>query len=101
MPDPEQVKKFICSSKECMANNKPHRHRLEACKGHPYCVDDAIQENVPIEMRLPQPFPIENSRMQKIFATNVRNGVFGETGPQKPGTKTVVTEDTLNHYLAQ
>ena len=56
---------------------------------------------MPIELRLPQPFPIENTRMQKIFATNVRNGVFGETGPQKPDTKTVVTEGTLNAYLAQ
>ena len=35
------------------------------------------------------------------FLRKVEEGFYGETGPQKPGTKTVASQYSLDHYLAQ
>ena len=35
------------------------------------------------------------------FLEEVERGEYGESGPQKPGTRTIVTQYSLDHYMAQ
>ncbi len=46
------------------------------------------------------PLPAPNKQMNKRFMTGVSEGKFGETGPQQAGTRTTVTQYSLDYYLA-
>ena len=50
------IKENICTKKTCYTTGsagKPHRHQIGQCKEHPYCLDDAIAEQIPTFSRLP------------------------------------------------
>ena len=68
---------------------------------HPYCVTTALESNAPVHTRLPAPLPINHKKFIEEHIREIEDGKFGETGPQLPGTKTVVTQESLDNYWAQ
>ena len=58
MVDLEKIKKHTCTNKECYSNGQPHRHQRDECKLHPYCLIDPLTEQMPVQMRVPQPLPV-------------------------------------------
>ena len=102
--DPVLKEANICTKPECLTDGrvgKPHRHNLPSCKEHPYCIDDPLKEEVPLWSTLPEPLPDSRPGYVKKFIKGVAEETFGETGPQAPDTKSVVTQYGLDHYLAQ
>ena len=78
----EVIKKNICTRAVCLANNNPHRHSIEACKEHPYCVVDPLEPEIQTEMQMPIPFPgtrmagpKEHDRQKDVFRQNFISGV--------------------------
>lgn len=69
------------------------------CKDHEFCVPIAEAERIPVEMRVPYPLPTTVSMQESMGVPSARSqflkgfdeNTYGETGPQKKGTKTVPT----------
>ena len=60
------------------------------------------QLEIPFWIGLPQPLPKQTEdRERNDFLKGVEKGLFGETGPVKPGMRTIVTQKSLDHYMAQ
>jgi len=66
-------------------------------------VAETEQEIKPVEASVPIPLPlgVHGHEVADMFLEGVEKKEFGETGPQKPGTRTVPTQYSLDHYIAQ
>ena len=63
-------------------------------------------EQIPFYTTLPVPIPVPydekaKDKNQNAFVTGVQQGKISETGPRKENMTTVVTQYSLDHYLAQ
>ena len=80
---------------------------IKACKEHPYCIDENLTAEVPVKNYVPLPIPVPSydPNGDTVHTTKFLQGVaenkFCYTGAQKEGTKTIPTQKSLDHYIAQ
>ena len=80
-------------------------HHTKECLEHATCIVDQMEEEIPLYTNLPEPLPIPSEvgadRNKNSFVKGVKEGRVAETGPKKPDARTIVTQYSLDHYLAQ
>ena len=98
----------MCRRKRCKRPGHAHQHLTEDCGEHAFCTIDQPLESMPFYMTLPRPLPVPNIADESLAEKNpypylggLKDGKCGETGPLKPDMKAIVTQESLDHYMAQ
>ena len=71
--DTKKGRELICNKKECLANGFPHRHNVTTCNSHPYCIDDRMKQQSPIETRVPWPLPSDVTFDKKHYHGDIES----------------------------